>query len=42
MRAFLVSLAVSVVIAVVAGLILNQVGMTSADMFQASHGNVRL
>lgn len=42
MRAFLVSLAVCAAISVVAGLVLTYLGMSSADMFTASQGSVRL
>jgi hypothetical protein len=41
MRAFLVSVAIAVVISVAAALILESTGMSSADIFQ-SQGSVRL
>lgn len=40
MKAFLASCAAAIVIAVLAGVILNQLGMDSADVY--STGNVRL
>jgi hypothetical protein len=42
MRAFLLSLAAAIVIAVVAALVLGNLGLSSADVFQAEQGNVRL
>lgn len=41
MRAFLVSVAAALVVAVLAGVVLENVHLSSADMFQAD-GNVRL
>ncbi len=42
MRAFLLSLAAAVVIGVAAALILAGLGMSSAEVFQASQGQIRL
>lgn len=42
MRAFLLSLAVAVVISVAAALLLDGLGMSSAEVFQASQSHIRL
>jgi hypothetical protein len=42
MKAFLVSVAIAIVIAGLAAVILGNLDLSSADLFQADQGNVRL
>lgn len=42
MKAFLASVAAAVAIAVVAGLVLNSLDWSTADLFQSPTGSVRL
>jgi len=42
MKAFLVSVVVTVVVAVAAALILGSLDLRSADVYQSKHGTVRL